>query len=81
MNYKISHPHKSINCEVNLPSSKSISNRLLIIQAICNNNFKINNLSKSEDTKKLVNALKQKTESLDLGNSGTTLRFLTAFFS
>ena len=81
MNYKISHPHKSINCEINLPSSKSISNRLLIIQAICNNNFKINNLSKSEDTKKLVNALKQKTESLDLGNSGTTLRFLTAFFS
>ena len=50
MNYKISHPNKIINCEINLPASKSISNRLLIIQALSNKTITIENISKSEDT-------------------------------
>ena len=43
MNCKISHPTKIINCEIDLPSSKSISNRLLIIKALCKDNFEIKN--------------------------------------
>ena len=50
MNYKISHVSKIVTCKINLPASKSISNRLLIIQALCNNKFTINNLSDSDDT-------------------------------
>ena len=57
MNYKISHPTKIVNCEINLPSSKSISNRLLIIRSLCENNFEIYNLSESNDTKNLLQAL------------------------
>ena len=80
MNYKIWHPSKIINCKINLPSSKSISNRVLIIQALCDNNFTINNLSKSEDTLVLKKALNQEKE-INIGHAGTSFRFLTAFLS
>ena len=59
MNYNISHPTKVVNCEIDLPSSKSISNRLLIIQALSENEFQINNLSNSDDTIYLKQALKE----------------------
>lgn len=81
MNYKISHPTNQVNCEIDLPYSKSISNRLLIIQAICEEKFNIKNLSKSEDTICLQKALKLKNSIIDVGAAGTSFRFLTAFLS
>ena len=81
MNYKISHPTKVVNCEIDLPSSKSISNRLLIIQALCKENFIIENLSDSDDTKSLELALNSKTNLIDVGAAGTTFRFLTSYLS
>ena len=81
MNYKISHPTKVVNCEIDLPSSKSISNRLLIIQALCKEHFEITNLSDSEDTIALQKALSNKQNRLDIGAAGTTFRFLTAYLS
>ena len=53
MNYKVSHPTKIVECEIDLPASKSISNRLLIIHALSKERFKIENLSDSDDTKSL----------------------------
>ena len=50
MNYKVSHPTKVVECEIDLPTSKSISNRLLIIKSLCKERFKIDSLSDSEDT-------------------------------
>ena len=81
MNYKISHPTKIINCEINLPSSKSISNRLLIIRALCDDDFDIINLSESNDTKYLKNALKSNKNEIYVGDAGTSFRFLTSFFA
>ena len=81
MNYKISHPTNEVNCEIDLPYSKSISNRLLIIQALCEEKFNIKNLSNSEDTISLQKALKLKNSIIDVGAAGTSLRFLTAFLS
>ena len=81
MNYKISHPTKVVNCEIDLPSSKSISNRLLIIQALCKENFMIENLSDSDDTKSLELALNSKSNLIDVGAAGTTFRFLTSYLS
>ena len=81
MNYKISHPTKIINCEIDLPSSKSISNRLLIIKAICKDNFKIKNLSNSTDTRILRQALDLSKKNIDVNDAGTSFRFLTAFLS
>jgi len=81
MNYKISHPTKVVNCEIDLPSSKSISNRLLIIQALCKENFMIENLSDSDDTKSLELALNSKSNLIYVGAAGTTFRFLTSYLS
>ena len=81
MNYKISHPTQVVECEITLPSSKSISNRLLIIQALCEEHFQIKNISNSEDTISLQKALNSYDEVLDVGAAGTSFRFLTAFLS
>ena len=81
MNYKISHPTKVVECEIDLPASKSISNRLLIIQALCKQEFEITNLSSSEDTKSLQKALKATNATIHVGAAGTSFRFLTAYLS
>ena len=81
MNYNISHPTKIVNCEIDLPSSKSISNRLLIIQALCEKNFQINNLSNSNDTTYLKKALEMNSGTIDVGAGGTTFRFLSAYLA
>jgi len=72
-----------------LPSSKSISNRLLIIRAMAPADFSIHNLSESADTvllQKLFVKIALDTGSqhdvmLDAGNAGTVMRFLTAYLA
>ena len=81
MNYKIYHPTKIVNCEIDLPSSKSISNRLLIINSLCKKNIQIQNLSKSEDTKVLMKALEDQNKIIDVKHAGTSFRFLTALLA
>ncbi len=81
MNYRISHPTKMIECEINLPSSKSISNRLLIIQSLCREKFEIKNLSDSDDTISLQSALSNTTNTIDVGAAGTSFRFLASYLS
>ncbi len=53
----VSKDDKIIKGMVSLNGSKSESNRLLIIQALCKDSFKIYNLSKAEDTIILSNLL------------------------
>jgi len=53
-NIKISHPTKIAKGTINLTGSKSISNRALIIQALCKDDFEIENLSNSADTQTLA---------------------------
>ena len=81
MNYHISHKTKIINAEINLTASKSLSNRALIIQALSSTPFKIHNLSTSKDTQLLNEALQTKSDKIDVGESGTAFRFLTAFLA
>lgn len=66
---------------VNLPSSKSISNRLLILNALCKNPSEIDNLSDSDDTNVMVEALKGDLKHIDIGAAGTAMRFLTAYLT
>ena len=81
MNYNIYHPTKVVDCEIDLPSSKSISNRLLIIQALCKQDFEIKNLSNSDDTNSLRNALNATGNTIDVGPAGTSFRFLTSYLA
>jgi len=71
---------KIINTKINLPASKSISNRALIIKALCKENFKVNNLSSAEDTQLMINALSNSEKEIDIHHAGTCMRFLTSYF-
>ena len=81
MDFLISHTSKSINADLILPASKSISNRALIIQALCQSKPKLLNLSKSSDTQSLVQALQTTSKTIDVGDAGTSMRFITAYLS
>ncbi len=74
-------PQKIITGSILLEGSKSISNRLLILQKLCPTGFNIENLSPSDDTKTLQKLLLSEEELLDVGAAGTTMRFLTAYFA
>lgn len=64
---------------IDLPASKSISNRLLIIQHLCKESFLIENLSDSDDTNALLEGLQNLGKgTIDIGHAGTAMRFLTA---
>ena len=72
---------KAINAEINLPASKSISNRVLIINALSDNFCEPQNLSDSDDTRVLQTALQSNDTHFDVGAAGTSMRFLTAFLA
>ena len=63
-----------------LSGSKSESNRLLILQALYPS-ITIDNLSTSDDTKVLQEALSSRKNVLDIHHAGTAMRFLTAYLS
>jgi len=52
-------PIKKIDGEVNLPGSKSLSNRALLLAALAEGTTTITNLLESDDTRHMLNALKQ----------------------
>jgi 3-phosphoshikimate 1-carboxyvinyltransferase len=64
-----------------LPASKSISNRVLILNALSKEPGKLQNLSDSDDTRVLQKALDSDEETIDIGHAGTAMRFLTAYLS
>jgi len=72
---------KIINGEVNLTASKSESNRVLIIRALCEKHFPIYNLAAAKDTETMINLLAEEKTTKDVGPAGTTMRFLTAFYA
>ncbi len=76
--HQISATSNHFDCKVQLPSSKSESNRLLIIKALTPKHFEIKNLSNADDTVTLANLLANETETLNCGSGGTTFRFLLA---
>ena len=85
----IKRKNKFLSGTIRLPHSKSISNRLLILNEIAPAPFKINNLSNAEDTlllQSLLNEIRQKKGGkqlveLDCKNAGTVMRFLTAYLA
>ncbi len=81
MQYIITKADKTIKGEVCLPSSKSISNRVLIINSLSYSPYLIDNLSDSDDTRVLEEVLSSNTSHFDIGHAGTAMRFLTAFLS
>lgn len=78
---KIFLPVKKLKLDITLPSSKSISNRALILNALAYSPYDIQNLSDCDDTRVTVKALNSNDTTFDVGAAGTAMRFLTAFLS
>lgn len=64
-----------------LPSSKSISNRLLLLNVLSGSGVVPENVSESDDTKVMRQALDGNLEHVNVGAAGTSMRFLTAYLA
>ncbi len=71
--------HRSLRGTAELPGSKSISQRLLMIHALCNNAFTTERLSDAEDAQILRKGLEQNSGTIYCADGGTPLRFLLAY--
>ncbi len=71
--------------DVPLPASKSISNRALLLQALCpEQRYTIANLAVCDDTDHMSQAIaahRAGEHTLDIGATGTAMRFLTAWLA
>jgi 3-phosphoshikimate 1-carboxyvinyltransferase len=81
MNYIVNFFDKKIKGTIILPASKSISNRLLIMKALSDKGFTIENLSDSDDTQVMRKAFQTNGNIIDIGHAGTSMRFLTAYYA
>lgn len=81
MSITITAPEQLRYVEVGLPASKSISNRLLILNALSYSPYSIRNLSDSDDTKAMLGVFNSNSNQFDVGAAGTTMRFLTAYLA
>lgn len=81
MNYLLQAPDGLWRTSVNLPASKSISNRALILNALSYSPYEVENLSDCDDTNSMIRVLNSNDRDFDIGAAGTTMRFLTAFLS
>lgn len=81
MNYRIIAPRR-IEGEIDLPASKSISNRVLLLNALCATPGRLSNLAQCDDTDAVLSALAQPDAlEVNIGAAGTAMRFLTAYFA
>ena len=64
-----------------MPYSKSVSNRMLIINALSGGKGSLENLSECDDTRALRRALADDSALVDVGGAGTAMRFLAAYFA
>ncbi|WP_277464411.1 3-phosphoshikimate 1-carboxyvinyltransferase [Parabacteroides sp. PF5-6] len=81
MNYRILAPEGPVRASVRLPASKSISNRVLILNALSYSAYGVQNLAECDDTEVMVRALQSNDTHFDIKAAGTAMRFLTAFLS
>ena len=64
-----------------MPSSKSESNRSLIINALAGGKDNLSNLAEARDTQTMMRLLTSDDAIADVIDAGTTMRFLTAYFA
>ena len=81
MNYRLDRYSQPLNGEINLSSSKSESNRTLIMNALSGNKLQLKNLSDARDTQTMRRLLLEKQAVWDVLDAGTTMRFCTAYLA
>ena len=71
---------KNIDMDVQLPGSKSLSNRALLIMALSGGTA-VSGLARCDDTEVMLRALGSGGGEINVGAAGTAMRFLTAYFA
>ena len=64
-----------------LPTSKSITNRALLIAALCDDDVQVLHPALCDDSAVMVDALQRDGGEINVGAAGTAMRFLTAYFA
>jgi len=77
----LQHTKENLTGNIKLPASKSISNRLQIINALSGDLISIQNLSNARDTQTMKNLLAEDFSVKDVKDAGTAMRFLTAYYA
>ena len=84
MQLSLNIPEKVV-ADVALPASKSVSNRALLLQALClEKRYAIANLAVCDDTERMEQGVAAKRAGatlVDIGATGTAMRFLTAYLA
>lgn len=80
MKLQLSTSTAKLQGKIQITGSKSESNRALILQALYPV-ISLENLSNSDDTTVLKEALLKKSGLIDIHHAGTAMRFLTAYFA
>ena len=80
--FEVQAPEILRDSDIHISGSKSISNRILMIQKLSGKAFDIQNLSDSDDTNVLKDCLESDDKSMiDVHHAGTSFRFLTAYLA
>ena len=84
MQISLNMPEK-LTARIALPASKSVSNRALLLQALCPVvRYAIENLAVCDDTDHMLRGVEAKRAGaslIDVGATGTAMRFLTAYLA
>ena len=84
MQISLNIPEK-LTAQIALPASKSVSNRALLLQALCPvKRYAIENLAVCDDTDHMLQGVEAKgagASLIDIGATGTAMRFLTAYLA
>lgn len=72
-----------VDASIALPASKSISNRALLIAALCGGEPRVLHPALCDDTAAMIDALSHQGNdvAINVGAAGTAMRFLTAYFA
>ncbi|MEQ8474528.1 MAG: 3-phosphoshikimate 1-carboxyvinyltransferase [Marinoscillum sp.] len=79
MKYQLKKFDQSLKGSVQLTSSKSESNRALLINALSGNKLILQNLSAARDTQTMTRLMQESGQIWDVLDAGTTMRFCTAY--
>ncbi|MGB2369733.1 MAG: 3-phosphoshikimate 1-carboxyvinyltransferase [Flavobacteriaceae bacterium] len=77
---RLSHQSGNLHGKIQITGSKSESNRMLLLQALFPQ-IALDNLSNSDDTVAMKSGLESDNDLVDIGLAGTSMRFLTAYYS
>ena len=80
MNIQLTAPTRA-RATIGMPSSKSITNRALLIAALSGDQCQVLHPALCDDSTAMVEALSAGSGDINVGAAGTAMRFLTAYFA